>query len=56
MHARAISVFTEPFETCSYRYAECFSALDHDRKNHVIVLWKHWYITVCKWITTVVNQ
>jgi len=33
MHEHAFSVFTKPYETCSYRYAECFSALDHDRRK-----------------------
>jgi len=33
MHAHAFSLFTKPHETWSYRYAECFSALDHDRRK-----------------------
>jgi len=33
MHAHALSVFTKPHETWSYWYAECFSALDHDRRT-----------------------
>ena len=33
MHAHAFSVFTKPCETWSYRYAEYFTALNHDRRK-----------------------
>jgi len=38
MHAHAFSVFTKPYETWSYWYAECFSALHHDKKNHFVFI------------------
>jgi len=37
MHAHAFSVFTKPHETWSYRYAEWFFALDHDRRKSCIL-------------------
>ena len=43
-----IFCFHQTLWNWSYRYAECFSALDHDRRKSCYCLWKHWCRTVCK--------